>query len=573
VPALRELLSQALDLAHAAGDGEGRWARVEAVAALAVELGEPGLAAEVALDLPDASARGWLHASVAALAPPGGAEGRAHLTAAEAALEAPGARWRAREGGAAWTSPEVARATLVALYARHGAVERAWAGAERLGPGRIGTARAWVAVAAASSAAPDTARADAAWSAAREAARAVDDAGERGRLLVGLVEAAVRAGEPVRAAALARELTGDAALDALTRARLAEAVAGPLAAAGFMEAAAWAWGQVLDLVIDGGVPAEPAVDLVARVARTQEPLLGAAVAASTAARAVEIAQRTALPPEPAHGFGWRTLAALSLDRPALALPLREHLRHQPLLPPAWCALLAELERRTGHPSRARRAAELLEQSHHRAGDDPEALACAAVVRAALGDLPAAAADAAALRAAGGLPAWVPPDDPLGPARPSGFVLTLRLAAHGDADAARREAEAVEPAPLRAQARRVVAEALAAEGRVDAALQAAERVLFDPEAPLAEAAAAAALVWSLGEEPRAARWLEAALDRTDPGPGLLPSLLAAWRACATAIGLQRRVEAVAARAVRAAALPAQQADALLDWVAGVAPAPR
>jgi tetratricopeptide (TPR) repeat protein len=357
---------------------------VERVAAAAVARGRLDVAREILLDLEEPGGKAWLHAELAAaLLSSGEPEAAArHLGESIALLEDPG-RWRPR--GAGWIGPDAARARLARLYARLGDRGAAIALAESLPRGRVACAEAWVAVAdRAVNEGEDSILED--WERARGAVLAIGDVEEGRRAREALARVACRRGDAVRAASLAHADLQAALAEPIPRALLAERIGLALAESGRPEAAGRTWARAVHSLLEGPGSGYAGTELVCRIALHQLEVLGPEAACATLARAVACAAAEPLAPEPDLRYGWRLLYQVALDHPALAGPLRDLLRSQARVPPGWCYVLGLLEAATGHPQRARWAAEALDRGHEVNPEDGESAWLAALLWLHIGEL-------------------------------------------------------------------------------------------------------------------------------------------------------------------------------------------
>jgi tetratricopeptide (TPR) repeat protein len=578
------LLRDALAAARRAAPEPGRRPPIEAVAEAALRRGHLDLAREVLLELVEPAGRAWLHAELAArlLAdndPTGAAR---HLAAGQDALDLPG-RWRPR--GPLWMSPESAVARFAWLWAWAGDRARATALAESLVVGRSARAAAWTAVVDRVMANPeaDPAEVDAAWIEARDAVLALREPVEGLRAREALAWVACRRGDAVRAASLAH-LGGDHLIDApLQRALLGEAIANVLADAGRPDAAARTWRRALRALLGAPPLGWSAAEIVCRIARQQLEHLGPDPAAETMAVAVTRAAAEPLSPDPELRFAWRLLFETGLAEPALAVPLRDHLRSQVRVPPGWCYVLGLFELATGHVQRARWAAEALDRGFEVNPADAESGWLAALLWLHTGARREGLASTQAVLAAvePGRVAAIP-GRPGGPVALDGALGEALLAAGLPEEALALARTADEPA-VRADLLSLAAEHAHHEGAADAArrLSREAAVAFGALRPhLATsvwrdiAARLVPLLEDLGEPAEAGRVLEQAVRRADAAPGDLALLaltdLARELDRAGSPGADRPRAALAAR-VATCSNPAARAALLLQWLDVAAPA--
>ena len=227
------------------------------------------------------------------------------------------------------------------------------------------------------------------------------------------------------------------------------------------------------------------------------------------ARAVEAVAHTPLSPDPVL-WSWRRLARTALSCPA-SPPLRDHLRHQPVVPPGWCYALGLMELSTGNPARARGAAKALEASHAAWPEDTESLWLASLLRCRLGDRERAIDDISRLlgHVDAGTPVWLAGDES-GP-QPLEQHLVRALLDLGDPDSAAELARATTAPLLRARLLREVGAMFVLDGdRGTAAILAEEAVQAREEAretdtpPSPLDAALPALIRLLADEAKV-RW--------------------------------------------------------------------
>jgi hypothetical protein len=576
LPSTAALLHQALDLAHAAADPQAREAAVVEVAALAARQGSRDQAAEALVDVQDAAGRLWVHGLLAGHAQRTGEPATAHhhLREALAALEeAP--RWRPRPDG--WISLDDARARLAGIAAALGAGELLDAIAAPLCPGRP----AWAAATRARfslAAAADGGGRSAAWAEALTAARRLPDPVDARRALVELAAVAVQHGYAARAVRLVRTAADDDPVGGpVHRAELAEAVAGVLAQADHLPEAATVWGRAADLAADPAIPPDIATWLLCSIAEAQLDALGPMIAEHTMARAVAAVAHTPLSPDPTLRFPWRRLARTALSCPALAAPLRDHLRTQPVVPPGWCYALGLMELATGNPARARGAAQALEASHAAWPEDTESLWLGALLRCRVGDRDRAISDIAQLLGLveAGTPAWIAGDES-GP-QPLEHHLVRALLDLGDVESAAELARSVTTPALRARLLREAGAVCVLGGDRAAgatlareALQAREEASTGdgPSSPLdADLPPLIRLLADTGEAPTALSALQRALQRGRPTPDALA--LPVLSALAGSLGrhppLAEAVQAAFAQRLEAQEAPADAAALLCAWI--------
>jgi hypothetical protein len=576
LPTTAALLHQALDLAHAADDPRAREAAVVEIAALAAMRGEPALAAEALVDVHDAAGRLWVHGLLADQAASGGrtAPAHQHLDAALRAL-AEGPRWRPRPDG--WVTLDDARARLVHIAARLDAGERLDTLAAPLCPGRPAWAEATRARFTLRCAQPDADRSQP-WAEALEAARRLPDPVDARRALVALAEVAVAHGDAARAVRLVRVAADDSPIGgAVHRAELAEAVAGVLARADHLPEAATVWGRAADLAQAPSVPLDIGTWLLCSIAEAQLDALGPMLAEHTMSRAVRAVADSPLSPDPMLRFPWRRLARTAMACPALAVPLRDHLRGQPVVPPGWCYALGLMELSTGNPARARGAAKALEASHAAWPEDTESLWLGALLRCRVGDRDRAISDIAQLLGLvdAGTPAW-PAGDESGP-RPLEHHLVRALLDLGDADSAAELARSVTAPALRARLlRETGAVALLGGDRPQAAQLAQEALQAREESttmekgtgPLdADLPALIRLLADTGEAPAALHALRVALarGRETPDALALPVLASLARGLGTNAPLAEAVHTAFGERLREVGDPASAARMLGLWI--------
>ncbi|MEC7949578.1 MAG: hypothetical protein VX265_18570, partial [Myxococcota bacterium] len=285
-----------------------------------------------------------------------------------------------------------------------------------------------------------------------------------------------------------------------------------------------------DLAQAPTVPVDISTWLMCSIATAQLDSLGPLVAEHTMARAVGAVADTPLSPDPVLRFPWRRLARTALARPALAGPLRDHLRAQPVVPPGWCYALGLMEFATGSPARARGAAKALEASHAAWPEDTESLWLGALLRCRIGDRERAISDIGRLmgRIEPGTPAWLAGDDE-GP-RPLEHHLVRGLLELDDVDSAAELARGVTTPALRARLLQETGSVAVHGGdRTLAALLAQESLLAREEAAT-EASPSAPLDTDLpplirllidsGEAPTALQALQRALRRGEATPDSL-----------------------------------------------------
>jgi len=576
LPTTAALLHQALDLAHAAEDPRAREAAVVEIAALAAMRGEPAHAAEALVDIHDAAGSLWVHGLLAEQATSAGrtAPAHQHLDAALRAL-AEGPRWRPRPDG--WVTLDDARARLVHIAAALDAEDRLDALAAPLCPGRPAWAEATRARFTLRCAQPEADRSQP-WLAALEAARRLPDPVDSRRALVALAEVAVTHGDTARAVHLVRVAADDTPTGSTVhRAELAEAVAGVLAQADHLPEAATVWGRAADLAQEPSVPLDIGTWLLCSIAEAQLDALGPMVAEHTMSRAVQAVAETPLSPDPMLRFPWRRLARTALACPALAVPLRDHLRGQPVVPPGWCFALGLMELSTGNPARARGAAKALEASHAAWPEDTESLWLGALLRCRIGDRDHAVSDIADLLGVivPGTPAW-PAGDESGP-RPLEHHLVRALLDLGDAESAGELARSVTTPALRARLlRETGAVALLGGDRSQAAQLAQEALQAREEStsheggapPLdADLPALIRLLTDAGEAPAALQFLRIALSRGQDTPDALalPVLASLARSLAMNAPLADLVHAAFGERLGRIEEPAAAARLLGLWI--------
>ena len=576
LPPTAALLHQALDLAHAAEDPRDRDDAVVEIAALAAARGEAALAAEALLDVQDPAGRLWVHGLLAEGAAAAGHTGPAHhhLDAALGALaDAP--RWRPRPGG--WVTLDDARARLVQVAARLEAEERLATLAAPLCPGGAAWAAATRARFSLRCRQPGAGRGDA-WTEALEAARRLPDPVDARRALVSLTRVAVQHGEAARAVRLVRVAADDDPIgSSVHRAELAEAVAGVLARADHLPEAATVWGRAADLAQEPEVPLDIGTWLLCSIAEAQLDALGPMLAEHTMARAVRGVATTPLSPDPTLRFPWRRLARTALACPALAGPLRDHLRAQPVVPPGWCYALGLMELATGNPARARGAAKALEASHAAWPEDTESLWLGALLRCRVGDRDRAISDIAQLLGLvdPGTPAW-PAGDDAGP-RPLEHHLVRALLDIGDVDSAAELARSVTAPALRARLLREAGAVMhlggdrsrsahlaleALQARDEAMASPAGLSPLDPDLP-----PLIRLLADTGEAPAALLGLQRALDRGHGTPHALalPVLATLAQGLAHAPALADAVHGAFRDRLGRTADPAKAARLLGAWI--------
>ena len=577
------LLHDALAAARRATPQPGRRPPIEAVAEAALRRGHLGLAREVLLELDEPAGRAWLHAELAArLLTQGDPAGAArHLAAGQDAFDLPG-RWRPR--GPLWMSPESALARFAWLWAWAGERARATALAESLVVGRAARATAWTAVVDRVMADPDAdpAEVDAAWLQARAAVLALREPVEGLRAREALAWVACRRGDAVRAASLAH-LGGDHLNDApLQRALLGEAIANVLAEAGRRDAAARTWRRALRALLAAPPLGWSAAEIVCRIARQQLEHLGPDPAAETLALAVTRAAAEPLSPDPDLRFAWRLLYETGLAEPALAEPLRDHLRVQARVPPGWCYVLGLLELSTGHVQRARWAAEALDRGFEVNPADAESGWLAALLWLRTGAVREGLASTHAV-----LSSVEPGRVAAIPGRPGGPValdaaLGEALLAAGVPDESVALARTADEPAVRAELLSRAAEHHHNEGAAEPARRLAleAAVAFAALPPqLATtvwrdiAARLVPLLEDLGERAEAGRLLDQAVQRADATPGDLALLaltdLARELDRAGSPGADRPRAALGAR-VATCRDPAARAALLLQWLDVIAP---
>lgn len=317
------LVTQAVDQAHAVEDPQARAEYLEELALVALGHEQPAVSRELLLDLEDLGARGAVLLALCEQALEAGdpTQARTDLAGVAAILDT-GRRWRPRQG---FVGPAPVTGRVAELAVRLGGDED-FALARRLALLQEGaaSARAWMHIAAARvEPEPDLE----AWDAARAAIRAAHDDATRRRLLVDFADLLVRAGHSAGAAVLAREaLTGDAEMDWLQQALLLEGVARSLARGGLLPVATWAWEQALDVLVEGRHDPARAVVAVCRLAEGRAGPLGD----DAAAEMIEI--------------GRQLLAALPLDEEACPPDPWGQLREQvDAIPGAAGPLVAALE--------------------------------------------------------------------------------------------------------------------------------------------------------------------------------------------------------------------------------------
>ncbi len=574
-PSPDALLAQALDAAHAIDEPDARDAAVAEAAALAARAGVLDMAAEALLDLDDRAARAWIHGELAVqlaathVAP----EARHHLDAAAALLDTR-PRWRPR--GPGWHSAEDARARLAEAAAELEDDARLQAQLAALPPGRRATADARRA-AFSRAAETDTDRA-AAWADAVDAARALPDPVDARRALVSLAAIAVQHGDGARVVRLVRA-TDDAPIGGpVHRAELAEAVAGVLARGDLLPEAATVWGRAADLALAPTLPPDIATALLCTIAESQLAALGPMIAEHTMSRAIARVSQGPLSPDPTLRFPWRRLARAALATPALAGPLRDHLRKQPVVPPGWCYVLGLLELATGSRGRARGAADALEASHRMWAEDVESLWLAAILRCRLGEADAARDDLRALVAvlAPGTIVELPGTE-RGP-QPIERHLVRALLDLGDLGTAVELARTVADGGLRARLLREAGVLLRLEGDREAALGLGREALAAREEALATGRAASALDEELaplvrllhdsGDAPAALHLLRSALEagRATPDALALPILAQLDRQLGAAEPLADTIADAVRRRIDATTEAGERAALLLAWAA-------
>jgi len=373
------LLTQAIDQAHAVEDERVRAEFLEGLAHVAVAQGAGGLARELLLDLADVGARGATYMALAerALADGDHTQARADLEGARAAAES-GKRWAPRPD---WLSAGQATARVVSLRVRIGEAEdlqvaRRWA--DQLVYDGVAGARSRIAIAAATRGEEPDAQA---WDQARAAIATVRDAADRRRLVVEFAEAVVAANDPVGATVLAREaVSADSDMDWLNRMVLLRGVGQALARAGWLDAASWACNQALDLAIEGRHDAPRLVGALCGLAQAMVGPLGADAAGEAVDIALEVLVAVPLDAEALAPAPWGLLRECVDAHPELAKPLHARLAAMDELPPAWRFVRARLALQAGSQRAALDDAAVLAEL----GDDGATLS--ALVRVGGGEL-------------------------------------------------------------------------------------------------------------------------------------------------------------------------------------------
>lgn len=575
LPTPDALLHHALDLAHAVGDPTVREDTVTEVAAMAAHRGARDLAVDALVDLPAAAARLRVHGLLAEHALRDGDPERStqHLDRAiEALAEEP--RWRPGTDG--WVSLDDARTRLLTVATALGSLDRVDTIAAPLVSGRPAFAAAARARFELSVDNSDAER-GVAWAEARAAARRLADPVDARRALVALASVAVAGGEAARAVRLVRADAENEDASPVHQAELAEAIAGVLAGADHLPEAATVWSRATDLATDPAVPLDVATWLLCSTAESQLDALGPLIAEHTMARAVANVADTPLSPDPVLRFPWRRLARTALSCPALAAPLRDHLRGQPVVPPGWCYALGLMELATGNPARARGAAKALESSHAAWPEDTESLWLAALLRCRLGDRERAIDDISTLlgQVHAGRPVWLAGDES-GP-QPLEQHLVRALLDLGDPDSAAELARATTAPGLRARLLREVGAVCVLGGERDVgaalaaeALQARDeaRSADTPPTPLdADLPPLIRLLADSGEGPLALDTLRRALQEGMDTPDMLalPVLSVLARTLRPHPPLAEAVHVAFAQRLEAVAEPAAAARLLCAWL--------
>ena len=581
LPTTDALLHHALDLAHAVADPSARAAVVAEVAALAATRGERTQAVEALVDVQAPGSRLRVQGLLAESALQDGDAEQAlqHLDRAMEAL-AEGPRWRPSTDG--WVSLDDARARLIEIAAALGDGARIEQIAAPLAPGRP----AWAAATLARFKMAADARIDPAvsedvlgeaWAAARMAASRLPDPVDARRALVELASAAIARGEAARAVSLVRTAEESPEHNPVHHAELAEAIAGVLAQADHLPEAATVWSRATDLATDLAVPVDITTWLLCSIAESQLDSLGPMIAEHTMARAVEAVAHTPLSPDPVLRFPWRRLARTALSCPALAAPLRDHLRHQPVVPPGWCYALGLMELSTGNPARARGAAKALEASHAAWPEDTESLWLASLLRCRLGDRERAIDDISRLlgHVDAGTPVWLAGDES-GP-QPLEQHLVRALLDLGDPDSAAELARATTAPLLRARLLREVGAMFLLDGDRDTAAILAEeavqareeaRETDTPPSPLdAALPALIRLLADAGEGPLALDTLRRALQEgmRTPESLALPILVVLATTLKPHPPLAEAVHAAFAQRLTALEDPEAGASLLCAWI--------
>lgn len=563
---LGSLLTEALDLAWTVEPPELRAELLEAVGAAALGSGALDLAREVLLDLDDPLGCAWLHALMAdTAARTGEAPGEAlrHLLLARDGLRAP-KRWRARPG---WMGPDIARARLFAGLAGLGAVEEALVLLPHIGEGRLPRAQALAALCAACPMDVAYPGLGAPWSLALAAADRIADPDDARVARRGLAAVALAGGRPDRALDLARSGLSQGLPGLLVAAEVGELLLGD----GALTAALALWEAAVDAPAAGGLAGADALCrlLEARLVYGDEE--GAVAAFDSFVRRVA---RDPLPPEPQSPYAWRPLYALATRRRPFAPALRDALRRQDVVPPAWCYALGQLEIITGQAERARRAAAALEASAAAGPPEAEPLVYGALLRAAVGDL--GLATRAMHRTLGEWPAPLVVDLPGQGPEPVERLFTRALVSAGALVEALDLSRTVGLPLLRAELLVHLAGATAEGGAPAAAIrlyQEAEGAL-DEARHRGEVASAASLVGRLAAGLAAASaggLAESALQRFIrslsrlPDELALPALIATLPALAAEPALLAVLDRAALSRAQAAALPRARGLALLSWV--------
>jgi hypothetical protein len=572
-----ELAAQALDAAHAIEDRDDRDEAVAAAAAAAATAGLTGAASDALLDIDDPAARTWVHGVLSRqMADAGQHDGaRRHLDAGIADC-ARISRWRPQ--GPGWMSLADAMARQTEVAAILGDTEMVNRLAGQVGGG--GGARA-----AAQRARFDLACREGAvgargevWNAAIDAARAIPDPVDARRALVALARLAAQHGDGARAVHLVRIAADESPLGgAIHRAELAEAVAGVLAREDLLPEAATVWGRAMDLAQADDVPIDASTSLLCGIAEAQLAALGPMVAEHTVARAVAAVASSPLSPDPTLRFPWRRLCRTALQAPALASPLRDHLRNQTFVPPGWCYVLGLLELSTGNPRRAKGAAKALEASHAAWPEDTESLWLAALLRCRLGTRDEARQDLRTLLAAvePGTTTELPGQD--GGPVPLEQHLVRALLDMGDRDTAVELASTVGSGATRARLLREAGTLARLEGDHPAASHLARESLAardeahasgEPIAALdPELVALVCLLHDVGDSPTAMAALRRALEsgRTTPDLLAVPVLAGLERQLVNALPLLDLVREAMRRRIEAAPSSKVRAALVLTWL--------
>lgn len=305
---------------------------------------------------------------------------------------------------------------------------------------RLAVARLWVGCR--SGAPPTSPR----WHAAARLVREVGDVRHRRDLAQELARVAAVAGEPERVRALLPAPSG-AEAELVLGLGLAEA----LWECGAADEAAGLWSWTVDAALSRPGLTAVRAELGVAVAQCQERCIGATVGELTWRRLVQAARGVGLTSDARARGPWSVLAGAAQGHGRWSTSLRLALRDQPVLPPAWAAVLGTLEVHAGHPARARSIAEALAASQEAWGEDVEPGVLAALLYALVGD-----ADAAE-RQVGAVLGRVGRRDVVlaglrggGPGQRVERLLVEALAEHVGEDAALKVVYTVSPGPLRAE---------------------------------------------------------------------------------------------------------------------------